>query len=116
MMQQRLTKQQAARVLGISSATLDRRIARGGLAIERAGRRVFVLIDREQSPERISDEANDEVEVVMLRERALRLEELVAYLKEQLRESDLRLQLVLQQLGPPRLPPPRRRWWRFGRG
>jgi excisionase family DNA binding protein len=41
----RLTKSQAAQILGLALRTIDTRIAEGKLAVVRDGRRVFILSD-----------------------------------------------------------------------
>ena len=43
--QLRLTKSQAAQILGLAVRTIDTRIAEGKIAVVRDGRRVFILAD-----------------------------------------------------------------------
>lgn len=46
-MVQRVSKDEARRILGVADSTIDRRIQRGELETEREGRRVWVLLDDE---------------------------------------------------------------------
>ena len=107
-MPQRVTKPQAAALLGVSSSTINRMIQRGDLPIEKVPHgsryRVWVLIN-EKSPGKLSEgsggsssDQSDIVELTTLRERVRSLEELADHHGEQLKESELRYQQVLQQL------------------
>ena len=134
---QRVTKQDAAALLRVSSATIDRMIQRGDLAVEYepwgSRQRVWVLLDAtEATPIATSDTpgdrrvATDTEELITLRERVRGYEELISYYKQEHDEAELRFQLVLQQLAETtrQLPAPEpvgpttagwRWWWPFGK-
>ena len=143
-MLQRLTKLAAAARLDVSLSTIDRMILRGDLSIEKephgSRHKVWVLLDDnalDKSPvggtegsSDLSGEISDTVELRILRERVRSLEELAAYHREQLKESELRFQQLLQQLDTSQrtlesftraLPAPgadntgRRSWWPWKR-
>ena len=46
-MVQRVSKDEARRILGVTDSTIDRRIQRGEIQTEREGHRVWVLLDDE---------------------------------------------------------------------
>ena len=127
----RVSKQEAASILGVSSATIDRRIKRGELAAEREAHgenahRVWVLLDDTSSGDATPVAAGVEASVVsgeepreVLIERVRSLEELVSYQRGLLRDADWRYQLLVENLGAlpapqPQAPPgkePKRSWW-----
>ena len=114
----RVTKIEAARFLGVSERTVNRKIASGELETERettGRRRVMVLIDPDLQTD--APEQGDVEELVVLRERCAGLEDLVEHLHEQLnfergRYSELYNDIKTGQLA---LPAPKRDrpWWRF---
>ena len=137
---QRVTKQDAANFLKVSSATIDRMIQRGDLAVEYepwgSRQRVWVLLDAtEATPIATSDmtvdkrAATDTEELITLRERVRGYEELITYYKKEHQEAELRFQQLMQQLAettrqlPAPAPEPvgpttsgrRRRWWPFSK-
>ena len=114
---QRVTKQDAANFLKVSSATIDRMIQRGDLAVEYepwgSRQRVWVLLDAtEATPVAIDDMTGDRraatnkatpvpterVELITLRERVRGYEELISYYKKEHQEAELRFQQLMQQL------------------
>ena len=138
-MTQRLTKLDAAARLDVSPSTIDRMIQRNELTIEKEPRgsrhKVWVLLedDSPEEPAAGAGDAADIAELATLRERVRSLEELDAYHREQLKEAELRFQLLLQQLDTSQrtlesltraLPAPdavnntdtRRSWWPFRKG
>ena len=99
-MVQRVSKDEARRILGVADSTIDRRIQRGELQTEREGRRVWVLLDDELveasggAPARaanettggVSDtatEASAMLQVKLLQEQLKGQEELIAMYKTQ---------------------------------
>ena len=96
----------AAARLDVSLSTIDRMILRGDLSIEKephgSRHKVWVLLDDDASDKSpvggtegssdLSGEISDTVELRILRERVRSLEELAAYHREQLKESELRFQ------------------------
>ena len=125
----RMSKQEAASALGVSTATIDRMIKRGDLDAEREthgekGHRVWVLLEDTPSgveaPVKAGVATGDEPREVLL-ERVRSLEELVSYQRDLLRDADWRYQLLVENLGA--LPAPRaetapangnrskRSWW-----
>ena len=99
-MVQRVSKDDARRILGVSDSTIDRRIQRGELSTERDGRRVWVVLDDEvlgasadASPEttpeaarrvnRASADAAEMLQVRLLEERVRAQDELIAMYKTQ---------------------------------
>ena len=109
-----MSKQRAADLLGVSLATVDRRILRGELTVEREAwgsrERVWVMLDLptgEAISEGSSDASNDasnEVTMTVLRERVAALERELASCKQQLADSELRYHELLARL-PVQLPP-----------
>ena len=132
----KVTRLEASRVLGISPSTVDRRIERGEIQVEKephgSRNRIWVVLEDdvgetpgEVSPERspgASRESHLE-EVITLRERVKSLEELEKYHRDQLVEKD---RLVQELMGTVNrlagaLPAPvpvateRRSWWPWRR-
>ena len=136
----RVSKQEAASTLGVSTATIDRMIKRGDLAAEREahgekGHRVWVLLDDTSSGDEASVESPVAAGVAtsaepreVLLERVRSLEELVSYQRGLLRDADWRYQILVENLGslpapraeptvpaaPPESSPdqePKRSWW-----
>ena len=124
-MPQRVSKEEARQILGgVSLATIDRRIQRGEIQVEREphgkGHRIWVLLDDEMA-EAASETAavappvappvaapmlqatavdtSQLLELTQLRERVRGLEELQEYHKGQLREKDSLVQQLLDELG-----------------
>ena len=80
----RVTKTEAARILGVSARTVNRKIAAGELETERettGRRRVLVLLDAEAQANAPVDESG---EVAIWKERCAGLQDLVEQLHEQL--------------------------------
>ena len=120
-MPQRVSKEEARQILGgVSLATIDRRIQRGELQVEREphgkGHRIWVLVDDEvaEAPHETAPVAppvaapmlqatavdtSQLLELTQLRERVRGLEELQQYHKEQLREKDTLVQQLLEEMG-----------------
>ena len=120
-MPRKVSKEEARHILGgVSLATIDRRIQRGELQVEREphgkGHRIWVLLDDEVA-EAASETApvappvvapilqatavdtSQLLELTQLRERVRGLEELQAYHQGQLREKDSLVQQLIQELG-----------------
>ena len=120
-MLRRVSKEEARHILGgISLATIDRRIQREELQVEREprgkGHRIWVLLDDEVA-EAASETApvtpsvaaptlqatpvdtSQLLELTQLRERVRGLEELQEYHKGQLREKDTLVQQLVEELG-----------------
>ena len=113
----RVTKVEAARILGVSARTINRKIASGELQTERetyGKRRVLVLLDAESVPDAPVD---DSEEVVQLRERVAGLQDLVDHLHDQLDFERERYAELYHDVktGALALPAPNssRRWWKF---
>ena len=113
----RVTKLEAARILGVSERTVNRKIAAGELETERettGRRRVMVLLDAEMHASAATDQSE---EVIVLRERVAGLEDLVEYLHEQLDFERSRYAGLYHDIktGALALPAPKadRPWWRF---
>ena len=107
----RMSKQEAASTLGVSTATIDRMIKRGDLDAEQEahgekGHRVWVLLDDTSSGDEAPVESpvaadiatSDEPHEVLL-ERVRSLEELVSYQRGLLRDADWRYQILVENLG-----------------
>ena len=110
----RLSKQDAATTLGVSTATIDRMIKRGDLDAEREahgekGHRVWVLLEDTPSGDEAGVEAGVEADVSadvatsaetreVLLERVRSLEELVSYQRGLLRDADWRYQILVENL------------------
>ena len=136
-MMKHLTQLEAATRLGVSPSTIDRMIRRNELSIEKEhhesqykGR---VLIDDAVPGGEAAGLANgaggeaagqpDMIEVTLLRERVKSLQELDVYHREQLKEAEMRFQLLLQTMEslPRALPAPAATkntnsfwsWWPF---
>ena len=114
----RVTKIGAARILGVSERTVNRKIASGELESEREAtgrRRVMVLLDTQLQAE--APEHVDVEELVVLRERCAGLEDLVEHLHEQLNFERSRYGELYNDIksGALALPAPKsdRPWWRF---
>ena len=139
-----LTQLEAATRLGVSPSTIDRMIRRNELSIEKEHHgsqyKVRVLIDDAVPGGEAAGLANgaggeaaglaapaggqpDMIEVTILRERVKSLQELDVYHREQLKEAEMRFQLLLQTMEslPRALPAPAATkntnsfwsWWPF---
>ena len=119
-MTQRVSKLDASRQLGVSPTTIDRRIQRGELQVEKEQRgtrfRTWVILGDDvslgRSPdppgerpgERPSEQSGERppeqsaVEVRILEERVHSLEELADYHRSQLKDADWRYQELVQSL------------------
>ena len=136
----RVSRTEAARLLGVSISTIDRQIQRGQLAIEKedygSRERVWVLLDENSvanSPvtagAAVRDSAGDTTDdqVRALEHQVRSLQEIADYRQKVLQESELRFQQVLGNLttaqqtiermsralpAPEETPPRRtRNWW-----
>ena len=119
-----MSKLEAARLLEVSPSTIDRRIKRGELGVERdrVGRhKVWVMLPDEVAQD-VEGESSD-AELAAARQRIRDLEELAEFHAEQLRLADQRYQDVSRNLTASlettdrltrMLPPPKadRPWWR----
>ena len=111
----RVSRTEAARHLGVSISTIDRRIQRGELSVEKEGygsrERVYVLLDEDSSARSAADApmvAGATVRgglgdttgayVVTLEHQVKSLQELADYRQKELQESELRFQQVLGNL------------------
>ena len=143
-MMKHLTQLEAATRLGVSPSTIDRMIRRNELSIEKEHHgsqyKVRVLIDDAVPGGEAAGLANgaggeaaglaapaggqpDMIEVTILRERVKSLQELDVYHREQLKEAEMRFQLLLQTMEslPRALPAPAATkntnsfwsWWPF---
>ena len=121
-----LTKAEACRELGVSLSTLDRRIAAGMLMVRRETHgqrhRVYVVMDDDRVEvngvsNSLSDAGIGDSHLVVARERIRGLEELVEFLKGELRTAQERTAELLAGLSADReISKTRRRrykWWRF---
>ena len=115
----RVTKVEAARILGVSARTINRRIASGDLQTEREDhgkRRVLVLLDAE-TLEQAETKIDDDLEVVQLRERVAGLQDLVDHLHDQLDFERARYSELYHDVktGALALPAPNsdRPWWKL---
>ena len=105
-----MSKQRAADLLGVSLATVDRRILRGELTVEREAwgsrERVWVMLDLPvgEAISEGSSDASSEVTMVVLRERVAALERELASCKQQLADSEWRYHELLARF-PIQLPP-----------
>ena len=119
-MQRRVSKEEARHILGgVSLATIDRRIQRGELQVEREikgkGHRIWVLVDDDVAEaagatadvappaaaptlQATAVDTSQLLEVTQLRERVRGLEELHEYHKGQLREKDTLVQQLIEEL------------------
>ena len=110
----KLTRDEAARRLGISTRTLDRRIGAGEIEVERetiGARRVYVLLDVDEGTvedvgETVEDTGETQIELAVAQERVRSLEEQL----HAAREREGHLLATIRQLA---LPAPRRSWWKF---
>ena len=121
--QQRVTKMEACRLLGVSLSTLDRRIAEGQYEVERVQQgqvhRVFVLlpaaVDLDEGPEESGPDAG--VQLAVAQERIRSLEDLVSLEREWRVMAEGRVQDLLRALPAPSAPPapgaPSRPWWKI---
>ena len=115
----RVSKMEAVNFLGVSLSTIERMIKRGDLQIEKedlGGRhRIWILLEEEggeesagESPEQSvgysSEMPDDELtpsekeELVALRVQVKGLQDLSDFRAEQLKESELRFQQIIQQM------------------
>ena len=140
LMQQRLSKLEAAQRLGVSPSTLDRMIRRGELEIEREGRgdraKVWVLAPGLSSDapggQPVAAGPSPEAELAAAREQVRALQELADYRGKLLDEAEWRCRELLEglrrsqamlegltralPLGGTEESPRGRRWWPFGAG
>ena len=113
----RVSKQEAASALGVSTATIDRMIKRGDLDAEREGHgdkghRVWILLEDTSAGDEAPVAAGVDAGVAsgeesheVLLERVRSLEELVSYQRKLLTDADWRYQLLVENM--PALPAPR---------
>ena len=111
----RVSRTEAARHLGVSISTIDRRIQRGELSVEKEGygsrERVYVLLDEDLFALAAADApvpagaiargslGDTTVDYVMTLEHQVQsLKELADYRQKELQESELRFQQVLGNL------------------
>ncbi len=118
----RVPKSDACQLLNVSLSTLNRRIAEGQLAVERARQgqihRVFILLPAVTALPEAPEEAEPDgvMELAVAQERIRNLEELVTLQRDWLGLAESRVQQLLQALpapNPPAAPPERRPWWKF---
>ena len=129
--QVRVTKAEACKALGVSLATLNRRISEGQYDVDRVQQgqvqRVFVLLPGDTARPREA-EPEPATELVELRERVAGLEALLEERGRRLAEADERYQYqrvdheaevgrLLRALPAPSAPPapgaPSRPWWKM---
>ena len=143
-MSQRVSRLQAATILGVSLATIDRRIGRGELQVKvephGSNRRVWVFLEEATfapSGDELGEFSSEASLLLRLRTQVTALEEqlrardeLVAILRERLVESDAGFQMLMARLEdaqrhaddlstrmlPPGRPDGGRWWWPFRRG
>ena len=111
----RVSRTEAARHLGVSISTIDRRIQRGELSVEKEGygsrERVYVLLDKDSSALSAADAPmaagatargglgdTTGAYVMTLEHRVKSLQEIADYRQKELQESELRFQQVLGNL------------------
>ena len=115
----RVSKMEAVNILDVSLSTVERMIKRGDLQVERedlGGRhRIWILLDEEEgdltadesgeqpagySPEMPAERLimSEREELVALRVQVKGLQDLSGFRAEQLKESELRFQMLMQQL------------------
>ena len=115
----RVSKMEAVNILDVSLSTVERMIKRGDLQVEQediGGRhRIWILLDEKEgdlqadnsgeqpagySPEMPGEKftTSDREELVALRVQVKGLQDLSGFRAEQLKESELRFQLLMQQL------------------
>ena len=115
-MSQRVSRLQAATILGVSLATIDRRIGRGELQVKvephGSNRRVWVLLEEdvfESSGDELGEFSSEfsgedslwlrlRPQVTALEEQLRARDELVAILRERLVESDASFQMLMARL------------------
>ena len=115
----RLTREQAARRLGVTTRTLDRRIRAGDIDVERettGSRRIHVLLDTVETPDNGVEpvETNGHYEDLLAENASLRT--LVDHLREERDFERTRYSQIYHDLktGALALPAPKSRpWWRF---
>ena len=115
----RVSKMEAVNILDVSLSTVERMIKRGDLQVEQedlGGRhRIWILLDEEEgdlpadepgeqpagySPEMPGEKLimSEREELVALRVQVKGLQDLSGFRAEQLKESELRFQMLMQQL------------------
>ena len=111
----RVSRTEAARHLGVSISTIDRRIQRGELSVEKedygSRERVYVLLDKDSSALAAADVptaagaaargglGDTTADYMMTLEHQVKsLQELADYRQKELKESELRFQQVLGNL------------------
>ena len=103
----RVSKMEAVNILDVSLSTVERMIKRGDLQVEQedlGGRhRIWILLDEEEG-DLPADEPGERLimsereELVALRVQVKGLQDLSGFRAEQLKESELRFQMLMQQL------------------
>ena len=103
----RVSKMEAVNILDVSLSTVERMIKRGDLQVKRedlGGRhRIWILLDEEEG-DLTADEPGERLimsereELVALRVQVKGLQDLSGFRAEQLKESELRFQMLMQQL------------------
>jgi excisionase family DNA binding protein len=99
MERQRVTVQEAARILGVKEPAIRKRVKRGTLQSERVGERVYVYLDTGESADRSEDRSAGRDELV----KELRSQ--IEYLREENRRKDHLLAAALERI-PPQLEAP----------
>ena len=140
-MTRRVTRPEAARLLGVSLSTLDRRISRGEVWVDLepngSHHRVWVLLPDEDAWVAGDDTDSSQMatftlvslttKLAVLEEQVKSRAELIVYLRSQLTEADARCHLILARLEDVQrhgddlsaraLPEAKKnshRWWPFG--
>jgi excisionase family DNA binding protein len=96
---QRVTVQEAARILGVKEPAIRKRVKRGTLQSERVGGRVYVYLDTGRSADRSEDRSAGRDELVA------ELRSQIEYLREENRRKDHLLAAALERI-PPQLEAP----------
>jgi excisionase family DNA binding protein len=99
MERQRVTVQEAARILGVKEPAIRKRVKRGTLQSDRVGGRVYVYLDTGESADRSEDRSTGRDELVA------ELRGQIEYLREENRRKDHLLAAALERI-PPQLEAP----------
>ena len=94
MERQRVTVQEAARILGVKEPAIRKRVKRGTLQSERVGGRVYVYLDTGGSADRSEDRSAGRDELVE------ELRRQIEYLREENRRKDHLLAAALERIPP----------------
>ena len=135
-MTERVSRNDAAAILGVSLTTLDRRITRGDITTEIEshgdGRRGWVMLP-DSSPDMTWPTTSMASQITSLEAQLEARDEMVVHMRSQLAEAEARHQMLIQRLEAARrhadnltarlLPPApeatspagRRTWWAFGK-